>query len=244
MAPELDIIIPVYNEGANIRDVLTALYAGVRTPFRVLICYDRDDDNTLSALRAYAAPFAIAMVKNRGAGAHGAVLTGFQESVAPAVLVFAADDTYNAGIIDTMCQRIREGHDIVAASRFMKGGRMAGCPWLKGFFVRASAFTLYHFGRVPVHDSSNGFRMFSRRVVDQIQIESTRGFTYSIELLVKAHRLGWGISEVPAQWFERTRGASRFRVLGWLPDYLVWYFYAFGTTWLRRGPRTVPMKAS
>ena len=30
--------------------------------------------------------------------------------------------------------------------------------------------------------------MFSRRVVDQIQIESTRGFTYSIELLVKAHR--------------------------------------------------------
>ena len=96
--------------------------------------------------------------------------------------------------------------------------------------------------RVPTHDASNGFRMFSRRAIETIAVESDAGFCYSIELLVKAHRLGWTIGEVPARWFERAHGQSRFRVLRWLPAYLRWYRYAFATTFLRRGADTVPMK--
>ncbi|HET8974079.1 MAG TPA: hypothetical protein VFN63_12425, partial [Pseudolabrys sp.] len=46
------------------------------------------------------------------------------------------------------------------------------------------------------------------------------------ELLVKCHRLRWRIGEVPARWFERAHGASRFQVVKWLPDYLRWYRYA------------------
>jgi dolichol-phosphate mannosyltransferase len=62
-------------------------------------------------------------------------------------------------------------------------------------------------------------------------------------LLVKAHRLGWRIGEVPARWFERQHGASRFRVLKWLPAYLRWFRYAFATTYLRRSPETVAMQS-
>jgi len=39
---ELDIVIPVYNEGENIVQVLDSLRRSVTTPFRVLICYDHD----------------------------------------------------------------------------------------------------------------------------------------------------------------------------------------------------------
>ena len=94
---------------------------------------------------------------------------------------------------------------------------MVGCPWLKAVLVRAANFTLYHLARLPTHDASNGFRLFSRRVTTEIPIESERGFCYSIELLVKCHRLGWRIGEVPARWFERAHGASRFQVVKWLP---------------------------
>jgi hypothetical protein len=80
-------------------------------------------------------------------------------------------------------------------------------------------------------------------VLDGIPIESDSGFCYSIELLVKAHRLGWPIGEVPARWFERQHGASRFKILSWLPAYLRWYGYAFATTFLRRRPETVELKA-
>ncbi len=233
MGPGLDIVIPVYNEGDNITRVMDALRENVRTPFRVLICYDHDDDSTLKALSSYAHPGCeIKTVKNLGKGAHGAVLTGFKASTAEAVLVFPADDTYNAGIIDEMYGQYVRGNDIVAASRFVRGGCMEGAPLLKDLFVRVSAFTLYHLARVPSHDASNGFRLFSRRVIDTVKIESEHGFVYSIELLVKCHRLGWKIAEVPAEWFERKSGKSRFQLFKWLPSYLRWYFYAFATAYL------------
>ena len=99
--PELDIVIPVYNEGQNILPVLESFKRHVTTPCRVLICYDHESDNTLPVVRAYPQEtFPVQLVKNRGRGALGAVLTGFQDSTAPAVLMYPADDDYNAPRID------------------------------------------------------------------------------------------------------------------------------------------------
>ncbi|HMF21743.1 MAG TPA: glycosyltransferase [Pseudolabrys sp.] len=240
--PRLDIVIPVYNEGPNIVPTLRAIATEVKTPNRVLICYDREDDDTLPAIDGNRGAFgmlAILFVRNCGRGAHGAVLTGFASSDAPFVLVFPADDDYNTGILDSMVTEAASGCDIVCASRFMAGGSMVGCPWLKALLVRAANFTLYHIARLPTHDASNGFRLFSRRMISEIPIESERGFCYSIELLVKCHRLGWRIGEVPARWFQRAHGASRFQVIKWLPSYLRWYVYAFATTYLRRPAESV-----
>jgi dolichol-phosphate mannosyltransferase len=238
----LDIVIPVYNEGANITPVLDSFLAEVHTASRVLICYDRDDDTTLPAIAAYPKRdlLEVVFVKNRTRGPHAAVMTGLAQSTAPFALVYMADDNYNARRVDGMVQKAEQGYDIVVASRFVPGGCMIGAPWLKGFLVRAASFTLYHLARLPVHDPSNGLRLFSRRVIDEIAVESDSGFTYSIELLVKCHRLGWSIGEVPIEWHERTAGQSRFRVMKWLPKYLRWYFYAFATTWL--GARSVTRK--
>ena len=245
MTIDLDIVIPVYNEGGNIVAVLSGLARDVKTPTRVLICYDMESDDTLPAVRDNTDQYkalVIEFVRNSGRGAHAAVMAGLAASIAPVVVVFPADDDFNAGIIDRMAALARQGCDIVCASRFMPGGKMEGCPWLKALLVRTAAFTLYVGARLPTHDPTSGFRMFSRRVIEQIAIESDQGFCYSIEFLVKAHRLGWRICEVPAVWFERKAGASRFRVLKWLPPYLRWYFYAFATTFLRRPPGTVPLR--
>ena len=111
---------------------------------------------------------------------------------------------------------------------------MVGCRWFKATLVRVAAFVLYHVARVPTHDPTNGFRLFSKRVIREIPIESTAGFAFSMELLVKAHRRGWKIAEVPASWFERKQGKSRFRILRWLPIYLRWFFYAFATVFTGR----------
>jgi dolichol-phosphate mannosyltransferase len=125
----------------------------------------------------------------------------------------------------------------------MPGGKMEGCPWLKAMLVRAAAFMLHRFAGLPTHDATSGFRLFSRRVVERIAIESDQGFCYSIELLVKAHRLGWKISEIPAVWFERKHGKSRFKVLRWVPAYLRWFGYGFATRFLYRPPTTVVLKS-
>ena len=245
--PQLDIVIPVYNESSNILATLGALAREVRTPARVLICYDFEEDDTLPAVRDNPAAYAgldVSFVRSGGRGAHAAVMTGFAAGTAPIVVVYPADDDFNAAIVDRMVALVRGGCDIVCASRFLPGGTMEGCPWLKATLVRTAAFTLHHFAALPTRDPTSGFRMFARRAIEQIEIESNAGFCYSIELLVKAHRLGWRVGEVPARWFERKHGASRFRVLKWLPAYLRWYRYAFATTYLRRSPRTVAMRST
>jgi dolichol-phosphate mannosyltransferase len=247
MTAELDIVIPVYNEGRNIVATLAALARSVATPARVLICYDHPDDDTLPAIRSNPdahSGLVVELVRNAGHGAHSAVMTGFAASAAPFILMYPADDDTNAAMLDRMVALARGGCDIVCASRFMPGGAMVGCPLLKAALVRTANFTLHHLARLPTTDASNGFRLFSRRVIQRIAVESDQGFCYSIELLVKTHRLGWRIAEVPARWFERRHGASRFRVLKWIPAYLRWYVYAFATTLLRRPPETVALKST
>ncbi len=247
MTAELDIVIPVHNEGRNIVATLAALAASVGTPSRVLICYDHPDDDTPPAVRDNAQAYAglpVDLVRNRGRGPHSAVMTGFAASTAPFILMYPADDDTNAGMLDRMVELARGGCAIVCASRFMPGGAMIGCPALKAALVRAGNFTLRHFARLPTTDASNGFRLFSRRVIERIPVESDQGFCYSIELLVKAHRLDWPVAEVPVRWIERRHGQSRFRVLKWLPAYLRWYGYAFATTFLRRRPASVELRAT
>lgn len=225
----IDIVIPVFNEGENILRLLNAFEKEIRSNVRVLICYDHENDTTLQTLKKFKGKLEIDLVKNKGKYAHGAIMTGLHFSAAPAVFTFMADDDYNAGIIDEMIDRFWEGNDIVCASRFIPGGSMIGCPWLKSILVRVVSFTLYHFAGLPSHDATNAFRLFSRRLLNEVDIESTQGFAYSLELLVKCHRLKWGISEIPAQWVERTLGSSRFQVFRWAPAYLRWFWYAFQT---------------
>ncbi len=222
----LDLLIPVYREGHSILEVLHHLEKSVRTSVRILICYDSDDDPTLQALKEFNA-IPITLVKNEGQGVHGAIMTGFRKSSSPAVVVYPADDDANGVILDRMKELSEAGADIVAPSRFMKGGCMKGCRWTKAFLVRSAAFLLHHVARVPTHDPTNGFRLFSRRVLDTIPVESTQGFAFSIELLVKARKKGYKIVELPASWFERKHGKSRFKILKWAPIYLRWFFYAF-----------------
>ena len=241
--PGVDIVIPVYNEGANILSALEALRRSLQCPAAVLICYDRDDDNTLTALAGYdAAPLTLHLVRNRGRGVLGAVVTGLAETTAPCVITLPADDDYNAARLNEMIRLHGEGHDIVVASRFIPGGHMVGGPPVKMAVVRMAAWFMRHVARLPAHDATNGFRLFSRRVVECIPIESEAGFAYSIELLVKAHRLRWPITEVAVDWHERKAGESRFRFLAWMPLYLHWLLYALATTYLRRSPSTVALK--
>src|SRR5215475_6347013 len=141
MDHQLDFVIPVYNEGANILATLGALAQGVKTPSRVLICYDFEEDDTLPAVRGNPAAYTsldVAFVRSPGRGAHAAVMAGFAASTAPIVVAYPADDDFNAAIIDPMVALIHGGCDIVCASRFLPGGTMQGCPWLKAALVRTA----------------------------------------------------------------------------------------------------------
>lgn len=230
-----DLVVPIYNEGKKIIKLIDEFDKNISIKFRVLLCYDDDSDdifNHVSELKNY--NFKIILVKNPKKGPCSAVKSGLNYGGSDCVIVYPADDFLNFNIIDKMYQAFIQGNDVVVASRFIKGGSMKGCPMLKALLVRLASSTLYLFSSIPVKDASNGFRLFSRNLLNIVNIESKLGFAYSLELLAKCNRLGLKIAEIPAQWEERSEGSSRFKILNWLPDYLRWYFYGIETTWFKR----------
>ena len=79
-------------------------------------------------------------------------------------------------MLDAMVALARGGCDIICASRFMPGGAMVSYPPLKAALVRSANFALRHLARLPATDASNGFRMFSRRALDESRSSPTRAF--------------------------------------------------------------------
>jgi len=239
----LDIVIPIYNEGEKVIKLLEKFQNIIKTKFRVLLCYDDQNDDIFdytNNLKKF--NFEVILVKNPDKGPCSAIKQGLHYGDSECVIVYPADDLLNINIIDQMFLSYKKNNDIVVASRFIEGGSMIGCPFIKSILVRAASFSLYILSSIPVKDASNGFRLFSRKLLNTVSIESKVGFAYSLELLTKCNRLKFNISEVPAQWEERSEGSSRFKIFKWLPEYLKWYFYGLCTTWLKKGPQEVKKK--
>ena len=232
MSKFTEIIIPVYNEGENVIKVFDHLKNNVQNKFVVLLCYDDESDDLFSNLEILKKKnLDFKLIKNKYHGPCGAVKTGLLYSDSDIKIVYPADDLINGKIIDKMIEKYDEGYDVVAPSRFMKGGSMKNCPIIKSILVRLASFTLFRLSSIPIEDASNGFRLFSSKVVNKFEIESKLGFAYSLELLVKAHRHRFNITQIPSSWEEREIGKSNFKILKWLKEYLRWYMYGLSTNW-------------
>ncbi len=226
--PLVDFVMPVHNEGANIERAIAEIYDSVPFPKRVLVVYDFDDDDSLPVVRRVAEQFdGIELVRNLiGHGALGAMQTGIEVARADVVIITMADLSDAIRIVARMVSLIRdEGFDVVCASRYMRGGRQIGGPLVKGFLSRVAGVSLHWLSGIPTHDATNSFRAYRRTLLDDIVIESSGGFELALELTAKAYVSGARITEVPSVWQDRRAGASRFKLVAWLPQYLRWYWY-------------------
>lgn len=227
-APELSVVIPVYNEGEAVAPVLRALAGGIHVPCEILVVYDFDEDTTVPVVRALQTeiPELRPLRNDLGRGVLNAMKAGLAAARAPYVLISMADGSDEPEVVDRMVALARDGSDVVAASRYMRGGRQVGGPLLKRLMSRAAGLSLHWLARVPIHDPTNNFKLYSRRFLDTVSIESTAGFELALELSVKATLAGRRLAEVPTTWRDRTSGKSNFKLRRWLPHYLHWYFEA------------------
>lgn len=224
--PALSVVVPVYNEGENVVPTLRGIVERSRTrPLEVLVVHDFDEDTTVPVVKRLQAEFPeLQLHRNTiGRGVLNAIKSGLAAARAPYVLVTMGDGSDDAGDIDSMYELARGGADVVAGSRYMQGGRQVGGPLMKRTMSRAAGLSLHWLAGIPVHDATSNFRMYSKRLLDRVTIESDGGFELGIELTVKAHLLGMRVAEVPTTWRDRTAGQSRFQLWRWLPRYMRWY---------------------
>ena len=227
---DLTIIIPVYDEGAGFEDLWSELNTHLRCPFRALVVYDFDEDNTIPAVKAVIArgEQRLSMVKNEiRRGVVGALVTGFRKVEHGPLLVVMADLSDDLAQVGRMLELYREGYHVVVGSRYMKGGRIVNGPVLKQGLSRMAGVSLCWLRRIPTHDATNAFKIYDGAMLKQFTLESQRGFELNLEITVKAFLAGYRIVEIPSVWRDRTQGKSKFKLWAWLPHYLRWYFYAF-----------------
>ena len=200
------------------------------------MCYDFDEDSTLPALAAMPdKPATVRLVRNSlGKGVANALIAGFAAARGDVIVTSMADLSDPPSVIPLMAAKIRdEGADVVSGSRYMRGGTQRGGLRLKTLMSRTAGLSLHYVGRVPTHDATTNFRAYSRRFLEDVPVESARGFEVGLELTTKAHLLGYRIDEVPSSWDDRTAGTSKFDLVGWLPAYLHWYGMAMRRPLLR-----------
>ena len=229
---------PVWNEGEGVVPTIRAFAAAVRTPYELLVVHDMSEDSTVPVVERLAEeiPGLRAHLNTMGPGVLNAMKAGMAAARAPYVLVTMADGSDEYGDVDEMVALAREGADLVAASRYMRGGRQVGGPRLKRLLSRTAGLSLHWLAGVPIHDATSNFKLYSRRFLDATTIESEAGFEMALELSVKATLQRCRLAEVPTTWRDRTGGESRFRLRRWLPHYLRWYLVAFRGRLRRRRP--------
>ncbi len=116
----------------------------------------------------------------------------------------------------------RDDAEVVIASRYVEGGS-AVIPPVRGVLSRILNFVYRRALAVPVLDMSSGFRIYQRRVLNELE---TEGETYDIleEILVKIYSLGWAVAEIPFGYRPRAAGESHASVVGFTPHFLVTLF--------------------
>lgn len=226
--PDVTIVIPAYNEGSRIIGCLDRLIASVASSCEVLVVCDSLEDSTMPFLQEYAErdERVVPTLNTYGRGPANAIRFGMDHATAPVTVVTMSDGSDDTSQIDEMAHLISGGAAIVAASRYMRGGRQVGGPPLKRLMSRAAGLSLCWVGRVGTHDATNSFKAYSTSFVREAGIESDAGFEIGIELVAKAKRAGVPVQEIPTQWMDRAEGASNFKLAKWLPRYLRWYWVA------------------
>ena len=231
MTPRVSVVVPAYNEGETIVPCLDRIFAGVTLPCEVLVVYDDPADTTVAYLEKYARdePRLLPVLNELGHGPARAIRWGIEHARAPVAVVTMADGSDDAEQIDELTKLVERGVVVAAASRYMSGGQQIGGPVVKSSLSRIAGLSLYWLARVGTRDATNSFKAYSTDFVREVGIESDAGFEIGIELVAKARRRRLPVAELATIWLERGHGQSNFKVMRWLPRYLRWYRFAFGT---------------
>ncbi|MFN7976147.1 MAG: glycosyltransferase [Acidobacteriota bacterium] len=236
MSSPLTVVVPVYNEGANFAEWWRQIGPHLPPEARVHVVYDFDLDDTLPVARSLAREGApIDLVRNPERGVLGAIKTGLTKAPPGPVLVSMADLSDDFSAIPAILAAYEAGARVVVPSRYMKGGRQVGGPWLKGQLSRWGGVSLHLLAGFPVHDATNSFRLYDADFVRSIAIESSGGFEIGFEITLKAWMAGLSIVEVPCTWRDRVAGQSRFALRKWLPRYARLWFRALSFGFPGRG---------
>ncbi len=222
-------MLPAFDEA----DALPALLDAIETtmdeaglPYGVVVVDDGSRDATADIARAQAERMPLLLERherNQGLGAtlrDGIVKVSALADPGDVIVTMDADDSHNPQLIPRMLRAVREGHDVVIASRYRPGSRVLGVPFSRRLLSYwGSLFFRLVFGIPGVRDYTCGYRAYRAALLQQVLAEEgpaffeQPGFSCMVDILLKLRRRGLVFGEVPfILRYDRKRGLSKMRV--------------------------------
>lgn len=205
------VIIPTYNESANISEVLTSVL--LHNPgVEILVVDDNSPDGTAGIAMDFAEtePKVKVLKRISKQGLGPAYLAGFNfgfESNFDRIVEMDADGSHRA---EDLAKMLQVDADLVIGSRWVDGGSVVNWPWYRVLISRfGNGYARLMLG-TKIRDMTAGFRVYRAGFLRELVREevSSQGYSFQVELAYRASQLG-KVSEVPIVFVERERGKSK-----------------------------------
>jgi dolichol-phosphate mannosyltransferase len=209
------LVIPTYNESANVEMIVEAALEALPSSRRVLIVDDGSPDGTgrIADELAAAHEDVAVMHRPRKAGLGPAYVAGFLEALAGGAALIAqmdADFSHDPRDLPRLLEAA-ENADLVLGSRYVDGGGVTDWgPARRAVSRWGSAYARVALG-IGIHDLTGGFKVFRRRVLQAIELWSlaSLGYAFQVETTFRAIRAGFRVVEIPIVFRDRRVGASK-----------------------------------
>ena len=210
------IIIPTYNEIANISPMIDKVFS-LAEPFDLLIIDDGSPDGTAAVVKKRQAEFAgrLHIIERKGKlGLGTAYLTGFKWALEQGydyIFEMDCDFSHNPDDLIRLYQMATQGYDVVVGSRYVKGVNVVNWPMSRLLMSYFASVYVRFVTRMPVRDATAGFVCYSRKALETLDLDAVKmkGYGFQIEMKYSAWRLGLKVGEVSIIFTERQEGASK-----------------------------------
>lgn len=237
--PEKIVVTPTYNERGNIEKLLPELLA-FDPALEVVVVDDNSPDGTADVAETIGRQTRRVHVVRRAAkeGIGPAYKAGFKRALelgARLIVQMDADFSHPIASLRDLFSGA-EDHDLVLGSRYLDGITVVRWPIERLLISYFGNFYVRKLTRLPVSDTTGGFKCWRREALEAIDLDRVRsnGYSFQIETTYRAWSKGFRIKEVPIIFMDREVGTSKMtkriglealwivwelkvrRVLGWL----------------------------
>lgn len=211
------VIIPTYNEKENIQDILKAVL-DLEGGFEVLVVDDGSPDGTADLVKQVQIDFEnrVHLLEREGKlGLGTAYIAGFKyglENGYDYIFEMDADFSHNPKDLPRLLAACAEdGADMSVGSRYIKDGGVKNWGLDRLILSRGASLYVQFVSWMPVKDPTAGFKCYSRKVLETIDLDRIQfiGYAFQIEMKFAAYTSGFKIKEVPIIFADREKGTSK-----------------------------------
>ncbi|KAK0513230.1 hypothetical protein JMJ35_004216 [Cladonia borealis] len=231
------VILPTYNERRNLPIIcwlLERTFTAHNLDWELIIVDDGSPDGTLAVaqqLQTLYTPSRIVLKPRAGKlGLGTAYVHGLKYATGTYVIIMDADFSHHPKFIPEMVAKQKEGdYDIVTGTRYAGNGGVYGWDLKRKLVSRGANLFADTVLRPGVSDLTGSFRLYKRGVLERVISETeSKGYTFQMEMMVRAKGMGYKVAEVPISFVDRVYGESK---LG--GDEIVEYAKGVLSLWLK-----------